>query len=675
MLRNVTNHTTYLCCAEGVHHSHQVLRVDFQGEPHRPLLRRPINPYGLHASRTFNPRSHLLRHYIPLVFNKRRVAEDEQKVGAVFIYEYRVLVKTGEDTVKTFANGRLSGEVRIHGIPQPARYVGHIPDALLQPLLNGERIMTDNILCESEYIRGPRVEVTVHFRQHIDLDPATTTFQQLRELDLVNLELVNNRYGVNILEMEPNDLFAQLVMRHMSLDTERREIEAVRSLNNRPYTLFFYNWEEDDKRVLFPTYGEEPGTISYFSGYKDFARGRETTAKAGKVLKRISENSSDATIKQLVDAILISQLPDDFYLLETAEDIVNGYRNGPSSCTSKPMNQYSLLRRREIEDLAYHPTAVYGDESDVKMYVLKKGDRIMARALVVPEKMQHIVVYPKSPSSGTPEREARDALKQHLAAMGYSHNPECIVGCTLNKISLPDHDTVLSYPYVDEGAFRSFVLDDCLVCIPGDFNINNFNQRLTTRAKEKLTEYLEGHRSREMKYIHASHDSGGNETYTYDYRLSVLDGVIGTGDVVTAYDENGQFKSCFADAVRRTHVGMGNTTGGVDYIHPTYLQQLPEVSERMTQRLGWSEVNGRTHPANYPLLENFNTVEREGRFYLRCEFVTDTQGNEVHVDRTRTYFDGQNFFFVSNQQERTVRDYLDSQNINAITEGAQHEAA
>ena len=662
----------------------RLVQCDFKGQPNHPFLRSLTGkPWSTRDDRQYGALERM-QFAVPLSYNHRKRNEDRNNYGAVLVDpDKNIGIRKNAQIVLLYdyERGELRDSMMGDFQELEAMYVGTLPETITDQLFNGERIMTDNLLFESEYIRGPRVEVSVHHREPIDLDPQHVTFAQLKELSLANIAQFNQLYGVDILAMEPDDLFAQLAIRHSTLDPDRAQIQAIRTtLSTNAYNLFYYNWKDDDKRVLFPTYGEEPGTLSYFNGYTDFIRGRETVAKAGKVIRKLSESSSDATVKSLVDRILIAQLPDDFYLLESSREIVNAYRNGPNSCTSKDMSCYSRLRKHGITDEAFHPVSVYGDESDVKMMVLKKGDRIMARALVVPEKMKHIVIYPKEYSTRSAEEAANHALRDHLEELGYRRDPEAIVGCLLNMRQLPGAEEFLAYPYVDEGSYPSIVLEDALIVYRNGAE-GQLDNALTTRARAKLIETFGTQSTMTFDRMHASHDYGADRPEPDRVTLSMLNGTFGKGQIVKCYENLTEYTERFSESLSGgEYYCFYNNQQEMVYYERSFINQNYKPLSSLVKHV----LEGKWHKSfagNYILPEDYNKVfeldviERDGFLYLRAEFI-EFDGREIPIDRCYAYKMPDGTMQAIPQDARVdLSTYIRSINTNAPqTEGAQHES-
>lgn len=109
---------------------------------------------------------------------------------------------------------------------------------------------------------------------------------------------------------------------------------------------------------------------------------------------------------------------------DTPDDIEHVYTNGPSSCMSHDVDDFSSC---------VHPSRVYG-AGDLAVAHIKRGDKITARALVWPEKKIYGRIYGD---------EGR--IKPKLADLGYSYSS--LAGAKLLRI---ENDCgALVMPYID----------------------------------------------------------------------------------------------------------------------------------------------------------------------------------------------------------------------------------
>lgn len=116
-----------------------------------------------------------------------------------------------------------------------------------------------------------------------------------------------------------------------------------------------------------------PGQVSYFESPERMAQARRLCVKPGRYLKRFYPDLDPDVIRAWAAKAT------NFYSLKiakTADEIVDVYTNGPTSCMSRTAEYYSGK---------VHPCVAYGD-SDLAVAYISTGKKVTARAVVWPDR-------------------------------------------------------------------------------------------------------------------------------------------------------------------------------------------------------------------------------------------------------------------------------------------------
>lgn len=112
----------------------------------------------------------------------------------------------------------------------------------------------------------------------------------------------------------------------------------------------------------------------------------------------------------------------------TSEDIVKVYTTGPESCMSDEASEYLSS--------PIHPCSVFGDDGDITLAYIRRGNRITARTLVWEEKKEWCYIY------GDKKR-----MKPLLEALGFKPQGR-FLGARIKRI-YHDEQQAFVMPYLD----------------------------------------------------------------------------------------------------------------------------------------------------------------------------------------------------------------------------------
>jgi hypothetical protein len=212
-------------------------------------------------------------------------------------------------------------------------------------------------------------------------------------------------------------------------DPEWRAREIAR-LSNGTYDPL--GWSLDPIEDHFAHYSVEQGQsmIAYTPDARKGETDIQVVTKPGRYLTKFYPHLSGDEVRWLA-CTLDKALEVRF--AHSGEDIVTVYVNGPNSCMSHDLDEYSSH---------IHPVAVYGDGPDLQLAYLASSDlgndnfRCSARALVWPAKKVYGRVY------GDEHR-----LVPALAALGYKYGT--LNGAHLQMIENDGRNGGYVMPYID----------------------------------------------------------------------------------------------------------------------------------------------------------------------------------------------------------------------------------
>lgn len=202
-------------------------------------------------------------------------------------------------------------------------------------------------------------------------------------------------------------------------------------------------WIQDGRIIPienhFPHISTKDGTlIAYTENEKKGILDRQTPIKPGRYLRMFYPNLSENKIRDLANEIGDRELR----FAKTKDEIINVYKNGPSSCMSHQDDKYQSC---------IHPVAAYGD-SDIQVAYIKSGDRIVARSLVWPEKKAYLRPYGDS-----------IRIERELKALGYKRRPT-LAGAKLSAI-FDEHKGKVVGPYIDGSKHIRFKNNELFICL------------------------------------------------------------------------------------------------------------------------------------------------------------------------------------------------------------------
>ena len=465
---------------------------------------------------------------LPLEYD--RYAPRHEEPGAVFSNGIHTFIWNGSSLYEYKVPTMILSDEVLEDLDD-FEYVGSIPefnmDSFVKLLINeeGAQPMENLASYEVEYSRGPRLRVTVHRLNPDDLPSAQdATVADLKSLSLANLADLQSMTGVDILaldeENEEHKLIAQVIVK--SFDTvEPLTTQPTFALDiasfTRPFTyLFSPNWATRlDKPMLFRPNPADANTLLCYMNAKDFVRGRLTPIKFGKFIKAGWPDLTDEDVKHYAASLQTSMAPEEFVVLSDTADIVKAYRNGPSSCSSYNVRHYAAQRQSDISDdqLEYHPCVIYGGDSDIHMAVLRKGSKIISRALVNVEKNTYVRIYPTG--SGDP---AHQKMKRYLVESGYSHDEYCLLGSILNRVELPNGMVIR--PYIDMNGLSTVDTGEWLIPVQ---NTEGFTQRdlecLTTKARAEIEMAMGDRTEYSFDRVNHGHDIGASHPTSSMYKI------------------------------------------------------------------------------------------------------------------------------------------------------------
>lgn len=496
MLVNITNKTRYIT----LHRQHRaricmtsdIILVDKEAHSAgywSPLLRNwdtYANAWGYGQRR-----SHFAQTYgkqlLPLVYNHRKRDELMLTKGAVVTgsRDRTLYVLVGRKLLARWNGDADDDFVHISELREPT-YHGHLPTKqLIDRFIEQRSLFMEDIqdqYFETEYIRGPRVEVIHHTLDLADIDPANDDFDRLRKVALPLIMEIQNTHSIDIRQLSRDNDRHVMALRlllaaykHGLFDLPK--IGALQNLDCYRLTTA-RDWQHNDKRPLFihPN-PDDPRLVRFYNGYKDLIRGRVSTAKPGKLVGRMLEGRDEESIKVTTNRVQMEILPSTFELITDPERIRDAYLKGPSSCASKPWTSYSVLNNSEARDL--HPTMVYGstdnNPSDTMLAVCWKGDMPVCRAVVSRHSMQYPRIYFMDDCE-----TARNEFINWLDEQGYSLNSDALTGSVLRHVTFDGH---LLMPYIDMNNKPVHYCMERELCIVGG---PGWIDRLSPLARELL---------------------------------------------------------------------------------------------------------------------------------------------------------------------------------------------
>lgn len=211
-------------------------------------------------------------------------------------------------------------------------------------------------------------------------------------------------------------------------ERERRKVSSYRYSGNSVVPWRYEDWYNDTLHEMHNAYLsiEKPGLVAYTPSEEWGVADRQLRVRPGKYLEQFAPHLTSterdafcAQVKAIDDRNVVQ-------FATTPDDIVRVYLNGPDSCMSHRVGDYSTG--------GLHPVSVYGD-SDLQLAYLPNDDgrTFRARALVWPEKKIHSRVY------------GDETIKYLLTQMGYKNGS--LAGAHVRKVRV-DSDVFLM-PYVD----------------------------------------------------------------------------------------------------------------------------------------------------------------------------------------------------------------------------------
>jgi hypothetical protein len=492
MLLNVTSHTCYLMlstptranyCNTRYFRTFQTRRIE---TPIYALAKVSNHP----TAERWNLNDRTLRaHLVPLRFNKRKIDEFYNKRGAVHEDpDGNVSIVLGPYTVLRSDGAVVYTDPASTLNPRGSTYKGHLPDDItdLMEANRGAITMEDlsDHYYETEYVRGPRIEVYRHHLQLDDIDPQTVTLSRAKEVALPLLREVEEITGLNILELPEDDERATLAAR-LAIAATKFGVKKLKQINSIPtamaYTLFYAgSWETKSKRPLFPHKNpDDPRLVRYYASYDDLLRNRTSVAKPGKVVRQlVPANYEDERVKAIANRIAMEITPSRFEVLTDPDDIIEAYLSGPSSCATHETHWYSTLRDADAPGNA-HPSSVYGGDSDTALAVCFKGDMPVCRTVINTHTREYVRIYTMDNCA-----DAEAEFKNWLHENGYTRSNDALVGACLRWVEVEhESDNVIVMPYIDVGGKMTlFVPSVPAVIVTGD----NFNERLTPAARRVM---------------------------------------------------------------------------------------------------------------------------------------------------------------------------------------------
>jgi hypothetical protein len=190
---------------------------------------------------------------------------------------------------------------------------------------------------------------------------------------------------------------------------------------------------------------DKAGLIAFTQDAAKGAADKQTQIKPGRYLTRFYPDLSPADVRRIVNGV---SRPATLMIARTADEIEKVYREGPTSCMSRPADEY---------DGPCHPVRVYGDSDLALAYALPPEGSPKARALIWPERKHFGRIYGDEV-----------LLERLLDEAGYSRGS--LAGARIRRIPAdPDDDVKVVMPFLDDT--RSFgEVDDQWLRISGPYD-------------------------------------------------------------------------------------------------------------------------------------------------------------------------------------------------------------
>lgn len=470
MLINLTNRTRYLSLLS---RAIQPPRMPASALPvlvekdaqylsrfNQALTRQWLARQGGWSGGTRRTMTQYAKQLLPLVYNHRKRDELKAQRGAVLHAasphdSWRTLWVVVDDN-RTLVPWQCDAHDAEPGPPPPldeCQLIGCLPTPRLVDLFQQQRTLYMEDIAddyfETEYIRGPRVEVIHHTLDLADIDPANDPFDRLKQVAMPLVMQVLDDHNLDVRQLssdnQRHDTAVRLLLaayKHRLFDLPR--VAALRTMDC--YRLInATNWVERDKRPLFihPN-PDDPRLVRFYNGYKDLIRGRVSTAKPGKLVGKMMDGHDAERVKVVTNRVQMEILPSTFEIIDDPERIRDAYLKGPSSCASKPWSYYSQLEQCSADTL--HPVMVYGstedNPSDTALAVCWKGDMPVARAVISRHSMQYPRIYFMDDCE-----VAQDEFQAWLDDQGYSLSDSALVGSVVRHVTFGGGHLLM--PYID----------------------------------------------------------------------------------------------------------------------------------------------------------------------------------------------------------------------------------
>ena len=207
-------------------------------------------------------------------------------------------------------------------------------------------------------------------------------------------------------------------------DSEKYRYNEILTILNKKYP-YICKTEGDEQKIGY--------TQTLQKGRSELA----TKIKIGKFIQKFFPNL-EPPIKERIqiahNAIHKNKLIDNFGIAKTAQEILEVYENGPSSCMAQKGNE----RWERWGDWEAYPVEVYA-AGDIGVAFLKKSDKsgYSQRTLINLNERTYSKVY----GSGN--------LITILKSKGYEHNSQALEDCKIQKIEHNDGQFIM--PYIDGG--------------------------------------------------------------------------------------------------------------------------------------------------------------------------------------------------------------------------------
>lgn len=500
--------------------------------------RTNYNRQSTHYSLYNNNWRKQMKRLLPLAFDRYKPARRE--AGAVYTdHRWATYIWDGRHVLHYLPTNeleplRLSEEITLNDLiaaNMRFEYFGSIPNwnrEYFDKLLEGEP-MEQLTSYDVQYSRGPRLSVVVHHLSPDDLPEAkTSTVADLKALDLATLSDLQGITGVDVLALDNDNpdhqLIAQVIVRSLQTNEPTNTApnyasDVVPSLRRYTY-LFSANWVDSlNKPMLFRPNPDDSNTLLCYMHAKDFVRGRLTPIKFGKMVKLLGPDLTDEEVKQIANNLQTALAPEEFAIISDPLEIVTAYRNGPSSCSTHPVTRYKEQARARIDDsqYEYHPAMVYGGESDVHLAVLRKGEKIVARSLVNTVRNTYVRIYP---DKGSPHHKMETYLREH----GYSQSETCLLGCVLNRVTLPNEMVIR--PYIDRCNHSTLDTGECLIVVSvcGDLlsrDIEALTPKAIAALKKVVEEETEAGKAQPFFFdqVHHGYEEGASYPIAEAYKI------------------------------------------------------------------------------------------------------------------------------------------------------------